>query len=58
MSVRFHAAFSNWPTFGTPPDIVKPENMRKWQNTLQFLTYMTFCPSIYPTDLKEIGCNS
>jgi hypothetical protein len=19
---------------------------------------MTFCPSIYPTDLKEIGCNS
>jgi hypothetical protein len=29
MSVRFHAAFSNWPTLGTPPDIVKPENMIK-----------------------------
>jgi hypothetical protein len=28
-SVRFHAAFSSWPTLGTPPDIVKPVNIIK-----------------------------
>jgi hypothetical protein len=56
-SVRFHAAFSNWPTLGTPPDIVKPENTRQWQDKWRILSYKEFCPSIYPSNLKEMGCN-